>query len=54
MQGLQSAASKLTKPNDLFVECHMGDLDPGVMLFELLLLFEGFLFKVFRCFFFFF
>lgn len=22
--GLQSASSKLTKPNDLFIECHMG------------------------------
>ena len=27
VQGLQSASSKITKPNDLFVECHMGFLD---------------------------
>ena len=24
VEGLQSASSKFTKPNDLFVECHMG------------------------------
>ena len=24
VKGLQSVSSKLTKPNDLFVECHMG------------------------------
>ncbi|CAK9094722.1 Uncharacterized protein SCF082_LOCUS44508 [Durusdinium trenchii] len=28
VQGLQSASSKITKPNDLFVECHMGYNEP--------------------------
>lgn len=28
VKGLQSASSKLTKPNDLFVECHMGYNEP--------------------------
>ncbi|CAE7707831.1 hypothetical protein AK812_SmicGene30007 [Symbiodinium microadriaticum] len=28
VEGLQSASSKFTKPNDLFVECHMGYNEP--------------------------